>query len=163
MEYVIFSDSHGRENRLLDVLQRQIRPPAAIFFAGDGLRDIEILEQTDVSIHAVAGNCDWIALREQESLITVEKFKVFLTHGHLYGVKNGYDRLVARGAAIGADVILFGHTHLPHCERIGEGTCVCDRVLTKPLYLFNPGSISEGSFGVMTVQNGRILLSHGKL
>lgn len=163
MEYVIFSDSHGRSRYLCEVLDRQIERPEAIFFAGDGLRDLQSLEGLNIPTHAVAGNCDWMALEEQERLILVEDFKVLLTHGHLYAVKNGYDRLIERGIALGADLILFGHTHLPLYERFGEGTCVCGHVLTKPLHLFNPGSVADGSFGTLTVKNRQILLSHGRV
>ena len=163
MDYLIFSDSHGRRNALLDVVQRQIQPPAAVFFAGDGLRDLEVLEGYDLTVHAVAGNCDWMALEEQERLILAGGLRVLLTHGHLYSVKSGYGRLIARGASLGADVILFGHTHQPHYERLEAGTELGTCVLAKPLHLFNPGSVAEGSFGTLTVQNGQVLLSHGRI
>ena len=167
MEALIFSDSHGHAERIEEVLLRQIRQPDAIFFAGDGLRDLGRAGLDDRTVYAVLGNCDWFSpdpSLQTEQLVSVGEMTVLLTHGHLYNVKHGYGALLAYAARLGVDVAVFGHTHVPHLEMLPKGSEVGGRVLERPLYLFNPGSLgADGSFGTLTVKNGQILLAHGQL
>ena len=58
--------------------------------------------------------------------------KIFMCHGHRYGVKYGYNSIFYRGKEVGADIVLFGHSHLPIIDE-HDG-----------LILMNPGSISHG-------------------
>ena len=167
MEALIFSDSHGRAERIEEVLFRQIRKPDAVFFAGDGLRDLSRADLSGASVYAVLGNCDWFSSDpnlQTEQLISFGGVRILLTHGHLYNVKHGYGALIVRAARMGVDVAIFGHTHLPHLERLEAGREVGGVTLQHPLHLFNPGSLgADGSFGSLTVKNGQLLLSHGSL
>ncbi len=169
MELLIFSDSHGRADGMQAALARQIGHTDAICFLGDGLRDAESL---GFPLYAVRGNCDWesgFSLYPIEMTVEAEGHKLLLTHGHTYGVKGGYGALLAHAADIGADIVLFGHTHRPHEEVIPTGTALSGVVLSRPLYLFNPGSIGynedgEGcSFGTLLLRKGTVLLSHGRI
>ena len=84
-----------------------------------------------------------------------------MTHGHTLGVKGGRDELCREAARNGADIVLFGHTHVPSLEYIEKGSI---RGVDKPLVLFNPGSLGdfEGSFGNLSLSDDGFLLSHGK-
>ena len=167
MEALIFSDSHGHAERIEEVLLRQVRRPDAIFFAGDGLRDLDRADLDGQTVRAVLGNCDWFSSDPNvntECVCTFGGVTVLLTHGHLYNVKHGCGALLAHAARIGADVVIFGHTHVPHLETFPKGSEIGGVVLERPLYLFNPGSLgADGSFGTLTVQGGQILLAHGRL
>ena len=167
MEYLIVSDSHGRPDRIEEMLQRQISPPVALFFAGDGLRDLEQVEMGNITLYAVSGNCDWFArsaLSDTELLGNIEGHTFFLTHGHSYGVKGGIGVLIARAAQVGANIVLFGHTHQPLLQVIPKGTPIGNITLRRPMYLFNPGSIgNDGSFGTLTLRGDCVLFSHGQL
>ena len=146
-------------------LDRQISPPHAIFFLGDGLRDLDTLRLAGVPVYSVRGNCDWFSAFDHtptEQLIRLGGLRILLTHGHLYGVKSGYGALAMHATRQDADIALFGHTHLPYAESIPKGTL--SEAQRHPIELFNPGSIGvEGSFGVLTIQNGKALLSHGQI
>ncbi len=61
----------------------------------------------------VCGNCDIYG--EKERMEMIAQRKVYVTHGDLYQVKYGYDRLCYRAMEVGADVCLFGHTHRSDC------------------------------------------------
>ncbi len=166
MEILIFSDSHGRADRMHEALERQLRRPDAVFFAGDGLRDLERLDFGRADVYAVCGNCDFFSASAAptERCVQLADHKFFLTHGHLYGAKHGYGSLLRRAAELGADIVLFGHTHLPCCESLPAGTQLGEITLTRRLYLFNPGSIGEGrSFGTLTLRGETVLFSHGEL
>jgi predicted phosphodiesterase len=99
-----------------------------------------------------------------EQLLPFGKHKILITHGHLFGVKGGLGGLIAHAAELGADIVLFGHTHEPTERVIPAGTVVDGAVLSRPIYLFNPGSIGVGpiySFGLLSFNGGEVLPSHG--
>ena len=52
-----------------------------------------------------------------------------------------------------ARIVLFGHTHEAHEKYYPD-----DEV-----YLFNPGSAAQGSYGILTLHRGGVLFSIGKV
>lgn len=95
----------------------------------------------------VPGNCDWGSLDEPERLIELGGVRIFMMHGHTRNVK--YSGMSAYYAAkeLGADILLYGHTHVPTVDY--DGT----------LYTMNPGTAGDrnrGSYGVITVSGGKI-------
>lgn len=165
MDILIFSDSHGAADRMQEVLYRQIRRPDAIFFLGDGLRDLDTLRIDGIPLYAVCGNCDWFSPSPTELQVSLAGHTFFATHGHMYHTKSGYGALLCHAACQNVDIILTGHTHEAYYERLEAGTVLGGITLSRPLHLFNPGSIGgyRASFGLLTVQNGQLLFSHGTL
>lgn len=171
MTLLIISDSHGHADRVTEAIRR-VRPDG-ILFAGDGLRDLTYCD-LPCPLWAVRGNCDWMASPlivggatlepQDEELIHVEGVRILLAHGHKYGVKGGLGGAVTRAIRADADVLIFGHTHIPlelHLSPDGA----YDLTPTKPLILFNPGSLGDrdGSFGTLTIRGGQVLMGHGEL
>ncbi len=170
MEFLIFSDSHGASRSMEEVLARQVRSPDAILFLGDGLRDLGRAELFGSSVFAVRGNCDWTSKSPDgsevpnECLLQWEGHRLLLTHGHLYQVKYGYGALIAHAATVGAELVLFGHTHVPLDERVCAGETVGGVRLERTVHLFNPGSLGQdGSFGCLSLRGETVLFSHGRL
>ena len=58
MELLVISDAHGNRAAICEALRRQVRPPDALLFLGDGLRDLPDLPDGRTALYAVAGNCD---------------------------------------------------------------------------------------------------------
>lgn len=164
MELLIFSDSHGQSDGMLRALDAQLRRPSGICFLGDGLRDLDALGDA-IPVYAVRGNCDWdsaSAVYPTEQVLCFEGHTLLLTHGHTYGVKGGVGALIVQAAEIGADIVLYGHTHSPALELIPAGTQIGNRVLERPMYVFNPGSVGyDRSFGALLLRGDTVLLSHG--
>ncbi len=94
------------------------------------MKDDELKKQEVV--YAVRGNCDFDGKYPEERIIEIQGKKIFICHGHKYGVKYGYNSIYYRGKEVGADIVLFGHSHLPIIEEY-DG-----------LILMNPGSVSRG-------------------
>lgn len=146
-----------------DVLARQIRQPDGIVFLGDGIRDADATE-TDVPMYTVRGNCDLFSGgRPEEAVTALEGHVLLLTHGHRYGVKGGIGALLIRAVEVGADIVMFGHTHVPMERVIDAGTQIGETVTERPIYLFNPGSLEEGSFGTLTLKRDTVFFAHGKV
>ena len=97
-------------------------------------------------IYRVAGNCDTGYQDPTEGLVPFAGVLFFYTHGHRYQVKWTFSELLETANARGADVALFGHTHVRELQR-GVGTAAT---------VFNPGSLRDGgSYGVIEVTDGQ--------
>ena len=144
MKIVVFSDSHGKLDWMIAAVEAE--KPNHIFFLGDHERDGWDLSRIYpmIPLHAVKGNCDW-GPGSEEWLVELNGIRFLLTHGHLYGAKTGTVRLSAAGVRTGADVVCFGHTHVP-----------MNRISPEGVRLFNPGTIGgphgqSTTYGVITV------------
>ena len=131
MQVLIVSDVHGSGEALrlalMDCPQAQV-----VFCLGDGVREYEAAQAREPArdFCIVRGNCDFaagdtpaLAVRE------IEGHRILCLHGHLHGVKQSLLRAEYEARERGADILLFGHTHVPY-EEHRDG-----------LYLCNPGSL----------------------
>lgn len=170
MTFLVLSDSHGKMIKVIQVYKKQIKKPDAVIFLGDGLRDIAYCNFS-VPMLCVKGNCDVFSSMtgvsaEDEIVMTLGGKKIMMTHGDRYSVKSSYTHLCMAADRCGADIVLFGHTHVPMEKYLPEGECEFGINLKKPLYMMNPGSIgdSDASFGVVEITDkGQVLISHGTL
>ncbi len=149
MKILIFSDSHKRMDGMkLAVLREQ---PELVLHLGDHISDMRSLqmEYPAVRMIGVKGNCDFTSLESDENtrLITIEEKRILMTHGHLYNVKFGLDKLMWYAMEQQADIVLFGHTHRPL------------RDMYKEMWVVNPGTIGSGgelSYAVVNINSGKI-------
>ena len=173
---LVFSDSHEKCEYMNKAIEMNSDADLTVHL-GDGASDLSrTLPDNCVGSYVfIEGNGEyygWIGVdrryRPQRSaMVEFEGKKIFMTHGHLYDVKFGLEKLISRAYADGADIILYGHTHVPLCKYIPEGTEL-DFVgkTDRPMLIFNPGSIGQGieySFGLLTFKDGEVLPSHGRI
>lgn len=175
-DILIVSDTHGRTGRLNELVEYRQKlmkngEPLTIIHLGDGLSDLFSCSQyNNIISHAVRGNCDF-SITDRMSpygeempisrLIQLNRYKVFITHGHAFSVKSGYEEICREASRLNADFVLFGHTHLPILEYIEKGSI---RGIEKDLVLFNPGSLGQsfyGDFGNLSISENGFLFSHG--
>ena len=147
MRILVFSDSHKQIDACAMVIER-IMGVDMVLHAGDHASDCMELEKMfpDIEFKYVAGNCDF-AVAPSEMTVDAEGKRIFLTHGHGYAVKYDYDyrTIIDKGASENADLVVFGHTHVP----------VCDFSKTPPI--LNPGSIKHsGTYGVIEIEEGKL-------
>ena len=149
---LILSDSNNSRLALENILAAEADSIDALIFLGDGLRDLEeaLTFYPKMKVYAVAGNCDFGALEPLDGLAAFDQVVIFYTHGHMYGVKYDLDTLTDAAEARGAEVALFGHTHVPVAEQHGS------------VFLFNPGSCGRcytgpNTYGILTLDKGRIV------
>ena len=156
MKILIFSDSHGKYERMAEVFSRDKYD--VVLFLGDGISDFDKLQKenmTSARMIAVKGNCDFFDGTPEERIIDLDGFKVLMLHGHGKNVKHGTTVLEYYAREKGVDLVLYGHTHSRDIRRIdGE----------KPFYIFNPGSIGASSylnpsFGYIETVKGQIVLN----
>lgn len=143
MKILVLSDSHS-SLRFMRRCVEKVKPDAVVHL-GDYYDDGEALAETyrHIPVHQVAGNCDKyrcpISAREM-LCYTLGGVMVYMTHGHRQHVKSGIGGLLAESRRYGAQVVLYGHTHVPDCHREDDG-----------LWVLNPGSAGYGggSAGVL--------------
>lgn len=154
MKILVVSDSHGDCNNFRRLLMSQPKAEVVLFL-GDGAGDFDSLrlEFPEKMFIGVKGNCDWCSSLPIFEERTIAGKKIFMTHGHAYGVKFDLTKLFYEGKSRNADIVLFGHTHIPL-------TCY-----EEGMHIMNPGSLHgyNRSFGVIDIQNGDVLLNTATL
>lgn len=154
MRILVFSDSHGRRRNMEEALF--LHPEAeAVIFLGDGERDFRELRELfqGPRFFGVRGNCDFGSSEQGADLITEAGKRIFFTHGHLFGVKEGLWQLEEAAGRHRADIALFGHTHIAY-------TAFRDGI-----YYMNPGSIGSGaaSYGLLDITPSGVLMNTAQL
>ena len=146
MKILVMSDSHGNKDALLKVTL--LESPELILHLGDHDRDCKIVEWEfpEIPLRSVRGNCDRSSSGLDIDEFTLGGKRFFMTHGHMYGVKTGYSSIVNSAACRGADVLLFGHTHVPYYS------------VWENLIIINPGSIGMGgkTYAVLEFKDGNL-------
>lgn len=111
MKVLVISDTHGDVNRAFSA-HTLSEPVDIIIHLGDGCADADQLRAAlDVPVINIAGNCDPGSNAPRERVWECEGKRILLTHGDAYQVKSGLAKLRQRAEDIGADAVLFGHTH----------------------------------------------------
>jgi putative phosphoesterase len=130
---------------MLDAVERD--SPDKILHLGDYTRDAEDLSAVfpDIPLISVRGNCDgWINV-PPEQLITLNGCRILMGHGHTWHVKSGMETGLFEARKSGADILLYGHTHIAACYRQDD------------LWVMNPGSVLGGrnkpSYGVILLED----------
>ncbi|HIX76590.1 MAG TPA: metallophosphoesterase [Candidatus Fusicatenibacter merdavium] len=137
MKILVVSDTHGHTKNLEKVLKK-VGEIDVLIHCGDleGGEDY-IRALVDVPCYMVAGNNDWFSDLQREIEITVDDYRIWITHGNNYGASLGPAHLLEEASSRNVDVVMYGHTHKPLIEYKDNITIV------------NPGSLSYPR------QNGR--------
>ncbi len=132
MRIGVISDTHGKTTPAQALISKA-GPLDILIHAGDFLSDLDQLKLQfeDISAcYGVAGNCDEFQA-PKKLLLEFLGMRLLVVHGHHHGVKQSPIQLKYLAEEEQADVVVYGHSHTPHCESIDGVT-----------YL-NPGSASE--------------------
>ncbi|MGL4393002.1 MAG: metallophosphoesterase family protein [Fusobacteriaceae bacterium] len=138
MKLLVISDSHGDVGNIIAAYEAE--KPDVIICAGDYSEDARQIKKIykDLEIYIVKGNGDVFDKEDEyDQVIALGELKIFITHGHLYGVKGGYGSLIKKSEEIGVRATFFGHTHRREHFKIGG------------IDYFNPGALRDGSYGVV--------------
>lgn len=145
----VISDTH-KHIHYIDKAMEKLRNVDMIIHLGDNISDVKEMEKKyKGKIISVNGNCDFNFEGKDEIIMEIENKKVLITHGHHYGVKESLLRLRYRAEEIGADLVLYGHTHISKID------------FENGIFFVNPGSPALPKNGVNAV--ARIDISTGKI
>lgn len=131
MKILIVSDSHGRHT-YLDRIVEKVAPIDLLLHLGDLEGGEEHIRQiAPCQVEMVSGNNDYFTTIEREKVIEIGKYRVFMTHGHRYHVYYELETIREAAAQRFADIVMFGHTHIPLLDQ------------SLGITVINPGSISQ--------------------
>ena len=144
------SDSHSTIRYMRLAIERT--KPDAIIHLGDHYDDASALaeEYQNIRFHQVPGNCDRYRCPEGAPLVmyySICGVKLYMTHGHLHGVKSSLFRLLSEAREQNVQAVLYGHTHCADCRQ-EDG-----------LWIINPGACNsaEGSVALIETDGDTIL------
>ncbi len=106
MKILITSDIHKNLDFFLEISEKY--KDFTKINLGDRGIDINILK--DYEYICVDGNCD-TCLTELEKLLILDNKRIFITHGHMYNVKESMLKLYYKAKSLNANYVFFGHTH----------------------------------------------------
>ncbi len=141
----LISDTHGL---LRPEVHEALAGVELILHAGDVCSDTILDELALIApVRAVYGNCDdpWMPGLSQEFTMELGGLRVHVSHGHEIGRPK--PRQIA--AAYDADVIVYGHTHIPVVERVGR-TLVVNPGSAGPRQAASPVTVAR-----LTIDGGK--------
>lgn len=128
MKILITGDTHGKELYLSRIVEK-VSPIDLLVHLGDFEGGAEYIRSiAPGKLEMVSGNNDFNVGYPKEKLLAIGSYNVMLTHGHRYGVYSGTYMLLEAAKRNYADIVMFGHTHVPMIQK-KEG-----------IWLINPGS-----------------------
>lgn len=131
MKILVVSDSHGRHTYLERVIERVGAIDLFIHLGDLEGGEEHIRKIVPCPVEMVSGNNDYFTSIEREKVIDIGTYRVFLTHGHRYRVNYEVETVKEAAAQRFADIVMFGHTHIPMIDQ------------SSPIIAINPGSISQ--------------------
>ncbi|MGT2948439.1 metallophosphoesterase [Streptococcus devriesei] len=125
---IIMSDSHGDRQIVKEIKDRYLGKVDAIFHNGDS--ELPVSDPIWEGIQVVRGNCDFGEY--PDSLVTeLPNLTIAQTHGHLFSINFGFERLDLWAQEEDADICTYGHLHRPAVWKNGKTVFI------------NPGSVSQ--------------------
>lgn len=130
MKVLIISDTHGKSS-CIEQIYDIVGDVDMLIHLGDVEGDEELIQDLfNCEIHMVRGNCDYNAELPIYDEFNIGDKRVFITHGHRYGVNSGTAYLEELIDTEGYDFVMYGHTHRR------------DLTTYKNSYIVNPGSLA---------------------
>lgn len=144
MKILVVSDTHGDFNSFNKAIKVN-KDIDIIFHLGDGEKDVEkILEiYPNKNIIYVRGNCDNNPQTPTTYEYTIGNKKIFAAHGHLFNVKSNLLNITNHAISKNANILLFGHTHIPL------------NTVYNNIYIVNPGSLKKplSTYAIITIDD----------
>ena len=128
MRILAISDTHGRKEETLDIIQR-LGACDLLVHLGDGAADIEKYRSyINADVLLIKGNNDF-GDYPLKHVLRIGGQSILCTHGHMLGVKQSQEKLADEATKCGCSIALYGHTHI-----ISDNTA-------NGVRLINPGSV----------------------
>ena len=147
MRILVLSDTHGDTGSI--ELALSSAGAALALHLGDCAGDMAFVMRSrpNLPFHAVCGNCDFISAEPAELTLEIGGKRLYLLHGHTKNVQNGDGALLAAAKNRGADIVLYGHTHIARAERV-DGMLLLNPGSAKRRAAFDP---RKASFAVLEI------------
>jgi putative phosphoesterase len=148
MRIAILSDTHGNCTQAVRSLDLS-GAFDCIIHLGDTTDDAEFIELAlERELVIVSGNCDAGGKYPRSMTLEIAGKIFFICHGDRSHVKAGLTQLYQKALQVGADIVLYGHTHIPLIEEINN------------ILFINPGAMKKSSknptMGILHIDGGMV-------
>ena len=152
---LVMSDTHGNSENVkkaVEKTRKEFGDFQYVIHLGDVGDAQEIQSLTGALCYIVRGNTDYDFSLKDVNVISIGDHRLFLTHGHRYGVHGSL--LALRNAALenDCDIAMYGHTHVPFLDEDPFDVTI-----------LNPGSLSfprqedrKKTFVVMEIEEDEV-------
>lgn len=124
----VVSDTHGHV-WIIEKVMEKLQNVDMLIHLGDNIQDVkEFKKYYHGEVINVKGNCDYSTSVPTDIVTDIAGYKFLITHGHCYDVKHSLTRLKFKALEIGAQVVLFGHSHISQI------------IYEEGIWFINPGS-----------------------
>lgn len=155
MRILVLSDTHGDISRAYSIIKSTKGLIDGVIHCGDIVEDADTLMSKfpDLPFYNVRGNCDYGSAVPSEKIFEFGGKRFFITHGDMYGVSWDINNIYYKAMEVGADICVFGHTHIPIMEN-------CNGIV-----IMNPGSLtrprggSKSCYGIIKIEDGTVTQS----
>ena len=141
---LVISDSHGEKEYVDFLIGKGVYD--FVIFAGDGVRDFDAEVFMLPNFKIVKGNCDYFSDYPELELFEIMNKLFFVTHGHIFNVKKTMIPISEQAIDVGANVIVFGHTHEQFYDKVQD------------MYYINPGSLRYGDYAEIVMDNNKFVV-----
>lgn len=142
MKILVMSDTHG-DSHVIEKVKGFYPEIDVVIHCGDS--ELPFSHEALKGVKKVRGNCDRETAFPEEEIFTVNDVTIFVTHGHLFNVKNSILSLTYRAKEVDAQIVCFGHSHILGAEMID------DILFLNPGSLLKPRGRKEKSFAVVEI------------
>ena len=90
MRVLILGDTHAQDDIFLRILAAEKEYDAVLHTGDFEGSEFVYRELSDAPLYAIAGNNDFFTDAPYERVVELEGCRIFMTHGHRYGLEKGY-------------------------------------------------------------------------
>ncbi len=144
MKILCVSDSH-LDNETLKNITSKYKEMDLYVHCGDS--DIEADNPLLEKYYVVKGNHDH---GEFEDVIVVKKdnINIMLTHGHLFGIYEGYEKIINFMNEKDVQICFHGHTHIPAITNINNKL-----IINPGSTMFNRATYEFGTYAIISIDD----------
>ena len=151
---VVMSDTHRDLWTADQVIEAEL-PFDYLVHLGDAEASLNAVlgHENEYELIAVRGNCDFYSSLPDMVTKKIGYYNIMCVHGHEHGVRSGHRLLLREARREHADVVLYGHTHVP---------CI-EKDFSTGILIVNPGSLTQnrsrsgkGTYAVLTISGDEL-------
>ena len=102
---LVMSDSHGDRQIVEEIKNRYFGKVDAIFHNGDS--ELDSQDSIWDGVYVVNGNCDYFGGYPDQLVTNLDDVTIAQTHGHLYSINYGWQRLDYWAQEVDADICFY--------------------------------------------------------
>lgn len=147
----VVSDTHRNRFAVLEVFEFfKSKGVSTVLHLGDTADDVKEMDGFfGMEVVTIQGNTDFPQNGIEEVIYEAEGVRILMTHGHLHQVRRSLNFLARRARETDCSVALFGHTHVPYNNMVG------DVLVLNPGSPYEPREGSKRSCAIIEVKDGK--------